>query len=353
MTKMLWRRILGSVRSDNPKSKTCPELCRRIQNLKSAVLLCAMLLALWPSANAQQQKVQRIGVLFPGGPWYEAVDGLRFGLKEMGLEEGKQFTLVIRDMKGNSKAAEEAARNFEREKVNVIYALGTSAITAARAATADVPMVVCIGSDPVAMGLVESFARPGGRLTGVHFVNRDLTAKRLEILKEILPKANRVLTFYDPGSRLATESAKLGREEAKRVGLKFIERHVTSVDELKKSLQGLKAGDADVFFYTLDPLVVSQAQLIIDTAKTKKLPTMFHEQSMVANGALASYGQSYYEIGRLSAKYVQKVLSGIHPKDLKIETVENIELAINLQTAKQIGVTIPPNVLARAQKVIK
>jgi putative tryptophan/tyrosine transport system substrate-binding protein len=321
--------------------------------LSALSFLGAILLALWPSANAQQQKVQRIGILFPGGPWYEAVDGLRGGLKEMGLEEGKQFTLVIRDMKGNPKAAEEAAKNFEQENVNVIYALGTSATTAAAPVTANVPIIFCIGSDPVAAGLVESFVRPGGRLTGVHFVNRDLTAKRLEILKEILPKASRVLTFYDPGSRIATESAKLGREEAKRLGIKFIERHVTSVDGLKKSLQVLKAGEADGFFYTIDPLVISQAQLIIDAAKAKRLATMFHEQSMVANGALASYGQNYYEIGRLSAKYVQKVLSGTQPKDLKIETVENIELAINLQTAKQIGVTIPPNVLARAQKVIK
>jgi putative ABC transport system substrate-binding protein len=330
--------------SDSPKSK--------IQNLKCVVLLCAILLALSPSAKAQQ-KPYRIGVLFPGGPWYEAVDGLRAGLKEMGLEEGKQFSLMIRDMKGNPKAVEEAAKNFEQEKVNVIYALATSIITTAKAVTANVPIIFCIGSDPVATGLVESFQKPGGRLTGIHFLNRDLTAKRLEILKEILPKASRVLTFYDPGNRMATESAKFGREEAKRLGIKFIERHVTSVDELQRSLQGLKAGEADVFFYTLDAMVVSQAQLIIDTAKAKKLPTMFHEQSMVAKGALASYGQSYYEVGRLSAKYVQKVLSGSHPKDLKIETVENIELAINLRTAKQLGVTIPPNVLARAQRVIR
>jgi putative tryptophan/tyrosine transport system substrate-binding protein len=320
--------------------------------LSALSLLGAMLLAHCPSANAQQ-KVHRIGVLFPGGPWYEAVDGLRVGLKEIGLEEGKQFSLVIGDMKGNSKAAEEAAKNFEREKVNVIYALGTSAITAATAVTADVPIVFCIGSDPVAMGLVESFVRPGGRLTGIHFVNRDLTAKRLEILKEILPKASRVLTFYDPGSRIATESAKLGREEAKRLGIKFIERHVTSVDELKKSLQGLKAGEADVFFYTIDPLVISQAQLVIDTAKGKKLATMFQEQSLVTKGALASYGQNYHELGRLSAKYVQKVLSGTPPRDLRIETVEDVELAINLKTANALGLTIPPNVLARAKRVIK
>jgi putative ABC transport system substrate-binding protein len=321
--------------------------------LSALSFLCAMLLALCPSANAQQSKVHRIGVILPGGALYETVDGLKAGLRELGLAEGKQFTLTIKDTKGDPKVAEEAAKNFEREKVSLIYALATSVITATKAATANVPIVFCIGSDPVTGGLVDSFAQPGGRLTGVHFLNRDLTAKRLEILKEIMPKASRVLTFYDPGNRVATESAKLGREEAKRLGLKFVERHATSVEELRKALQGLKAGEADVFFYTLDAMVASQAQLIIDTAKAKKLPAMFHEQSLVAKGALASYGQNYYEIGRLSAKYVQKVLSGTHPKDLKIETVENIELAINLQTAKQLGLTIPPNVLARAQKVIK
>lgn len=321
--------------------------------LSALSFLAAMLVALCPSAKAQQQKVYRIGVLFLGGPWYETIDGLRVGLKAIGLEEGKQFTLAIRDTMGNAKAAEESAKNFEREKVNLIYALGTSVITVTKAATTNVPIVFCIGSDPVATGLVESFVRPGGRLTGVHFLNRDLTAKRLEILKEIVPKASRVLTFYDPGNRNAKESAKLGREEAKRLGLKFIERHVTSVDELQKLLHGLKAGEADVFFYTLDAMVIGQAQLIIDTAKAKKLATMFVEPSLVAKGALASYGQNYHEVGRASAKYVQKILSGTHPRDLKIETIENIELAINLQTAKQLGLTIPPNVLARAQKVIK
>lgn len=315
--------------------------------------LGAMLLALCPSAKAQQAKVHRIGVLLFGGPWYETVDGLRVGLKEIGLEEGKQFTLAIHDTKGNAKAAQEAARSLEREKVTLIYALASSVVTAAKGATTNVPIVFGMGTDPVTGGIIDSFAKPGGRLTGVHFLNRDLTAKRLEILKEILPKLSRVVTFYDPSNRVASESAKLGREEAKRLGLKFIERHVTSADELQKSLQGLKTGEADVFFYTLDATVGSQVQMIIETAKAKKLPTMFHEPSLVTKGALASYGQNYHEVGRASAKYVQKILSGTHPKDLKIETIENIELAINLQTAKHLGLTIPPNVLARAQKVIK
>jgi putative ABC transport system substrate-binding protein len=315
--------------------------------------LAALLLVGGLPVQAQQQKVYRIGVLFPGGPLSKTVDGLRKGLKELGFEEGKQFTLAIRDTKGDAKAAADAARTFEQEKVNLIYAIASSVIVAAKEATQNIPIVFSIGTDPVAMGLVSEFAKPGGRLTGVHYLVRDLTAKRLEILKEIVPKVSRVVTFYDPSSGVGVEGAKLAREEAKRLGLKFIERHVSSTEELRKGLQGLKAGAADAFFYIPDPMVVGQAQLIIDTAKAKKLPSMFQDESLVTKGGLASYGQSYYEIGRLSAKYVQKVLSGTNPRDLRIETFDDVELVINLKTAKQLGLTIPPNVLARANKVIK
>ena len=374
MTKMLWEQIFGSYswnrrtcnerscniqklksrrpRSDNPKSKTCGEQCRTIQNLKFVVLLCAMLLALCPSAAAQQ-KVYRIGVLFPGGPLSETVDGLRKGLKELGFEEGKQFTLAIRDTKGDAKAAADAARTFEQERVNLIYAIASAVIVAAKEATQNVPIVFTIGTDPVAMGLVNDFAKPGGRLTGVHYLVRDLTAKRLEILKEIVPKVSRVVTFYNPGSRVAVEGAKLAREEAKRLGLKFIERHVSSTEELRNGLQNLKAGEADAFFYIPDPMVVGQAQLIIDTARAKKLSTMFQDQSLVAKGGLASYGQNFQEIGRRSAKLVYRVLNGTPPRDLRVDTFDDVELVINLKTAKELGLTIPPNVLARAQKVMK
>ena len=315
--------------------------------------LAALLLVVGLPVQAQQQKAYRIGVLLQGGPWYDAVDGLRRGLKELGLEEDKQFVLDIRDAKGDPKAVEEAARNLERDKVKLIYAVATSVVTTAKQVTTDTPMVCVAGTDPVAMGLVESFVKPGGRLTGVYLLVTDLTAKRLEILKEILPKLRGVLTFYSPANEVAKQGASLGREEAKRLGLKFIERHVKSVEELRQALQALKAGEVDAFFYTPDAMVLSQAQLIIDTASAKRLATMFQEQSLVAKGALASYGQSYYEIGRLSAKYVQKVLSGTNPRDLRIETFDDVELVINLKTAKQLGLTIPPNVLARAKRVIK
>ena len=217
---------------------------------------------------------------------------------------------------------------MEKENVSLIYALTTPVITKAKAATTKTSIVFCIGSDPV-------------------------TGKRLEILKEILPKINRVLTIYDPANRVAAEGVTLAREEAKRLGIKLIERHVKTSDGLKSELQKLKAGETDAFLFPPDPMVGAQYDLIIDTAKSIKLPTMFQEHTLVAQGALASYGQNYQEIGRLSAKYVQQVLNGAQPKDLKIETVDSVELAINLQTAKQLGVTIPPQVLARAKKVIK
>jgi len=324
-----------------------------MKNIFSLIAIIVALVGYGAIAEAQQAKVYRVGVLLQGGPLYTIIDGLRDGLRELGFEEGRQYVLEIRDAKGDLKAAEAAARNLAREKVNLIYTLATPVTTVAKDATTDIPIVFCVGSDPVAAGLVQSFVRPGGRLTGVHYLVADLTAKRLEILKEILPKLSRVVTFYDPGSRVATEAAKLGREEAKRLGLKFIERNVTSVEELRKALQALKAGEADAYFYTADAMVVSQAQLIIETAQTKGLATMFHDQSLVAKGALASYGQNYHEIGRLSAKYVQRVLKGVDPRDLRIETVDNVELIINLKTAKQLGLTVPPEVLARANKVIK
>ena len=314
--------------------------------------LCAILLAFCVSAEAQQPKVYRIGVLIPSDTWYETIDGLRVGLKELGLEEGKQFTLAIRDWKGDAKAAEEAAKNLEQEKVNLIYATSTGGTIAAKRATADTPIVFCAGTDPVALGLVESFAKSGGRLTGVYYRATELTGKRLEILKEIVPKL-RVVTFYDPRTPVAIESSKVAREAARQMGIQFVERHIASVEELQASIRALRSGEMDAFFKVSNPLVDNQYQLIIDTATVNRLPTMFDLQSYVIKGGLASYSVSFHEVGRLSAKYVQRILTGVRPNEMPVEGVDKIALIINLKAAKQIGLTIPPNVLARADKVIK
>jgi putative ABC transport system substrate-binding protein len=224
---------------------------------------------------------------------------------------------------------------------------------AAKRATPDIPIVFCAGTDPVVVGLVESFAKPGGRLTGVYNPTTDLIAKRLEILKEIAPKLRRVLTFYDPGKAPAIESSKSARETARLLGIELVERHVGSVEELQTSLQALKAGEVDAYFAVSDPMTSNQAELIIQTARVKKLPTMFDVTIHVIKGGLASYNVSFHEMGRLSAKYVQRMIAGVKPRDLPVEAVDKIELVVSLKTAKQIGLTIPPNVLARADKVIR
>jgi putative ABC transport system substrate-binding protein len=315
-------------------------------------LLATVLLATAP-AEAQQPKPYRVGVLLPGEAWYETIDGLRAGLRQLGLEEGKQFVLVARDTKGDAKVAEEAARSLEQEKVDLIYTTSTSVTVVAKRATAEIPIVFCAGSDPVVLGLVESFAKTGGRLTGVYNPTTELTAKRLEILKEIVPKLRRVVTFYDPRSPVGIESSKLAREAAQRLGVKFIERHVISIEELQTGIRALKSGEVDAYFAVSDARAVNQAQLIIDTARVKRLPTMFDFLSHIIKGGLASYSVSLHEVGRVSAKYVQRILTGVKPRDLPVQGIDKIELVINLKTAKQIGLTIPPNVLVRADRVIR
>jgi putative ABC transport system substrate-binding protein len=309
--------------------------------------------ALCSSVQAQETKVPRVGILVPGEAWYEIIDGLRAGLKQLGLEEGKQITLAIRDWKGDPKAAEATAKSFEQEKINLIYATSTNSTITARQATAEIPIVFCAGTDPVVVGLVDSFAKPGGRLTGVYHPITDLTAKRLEILREMVPKLRRVVTFYDPRLRTGIESSKLAREAAQQMGLQLIERHFATVNELEASVRALKTGDADAYLAVSDPTTSNQARLIIDTARIKRLPTMFDFLSHVTKGGLASYAVSFHEMGRLSAKYVQRILAGVKPQDLPVEGIDKIELVINLKTARQIGLTIPPNVLARADRVTR
>ncbi len=231
--------------------------------------------------------------------------------------------------------------------------MATSVTSAAKRATTEVPIVFVIGGDPVVAGLIDSFAKPGGRLTGVAYRSNDLTAKRLEILKEILPHLRRVVIFYDPSNDVAMTNAKSAREAARQLKVELIEKRVASAEELQLGLKALRAQDADAYFYSGDAMVLSQAEFIIDIARTKKLPTMFLEPSLVAQGALVSYGVSYYETGRLLAKYVQRVLVGTSPRNLPVEMFSRFGLALNLRTAHELGLTIPQSVLFRADQVIE
>src|SRR4030095_1980623 len=233
--------------------------------------LVALLFALCSSVQSQQTKVHRIGVLVPGEAWYEIIDGLRVGLKQLGLAEGKQFVLAIRDWQGDAKIAEEAARNFEQEKIDLIYTTSPNSTITARRATTEIPIVFCAGTDPVVVGLVDSFAKPGGRLTGIYQPATDLTAKRLEILTEIVPNLRGVVTFYAPRRPTAIESSKLAREAAQQMGLQLVERHVASIEELQTGVRALRPGEVDAYLAVSDAIASNEAQFILEPTKVTRL----------------------------------------------------------------------------------
>jgi len=235
----------------------------------------------------------------------------------------------------------------------VIFSLATSVTLAAKRATASVPIVFYAGTDPVAAGLVPNFQKPGGRLTGIHTQNTDLTGKRLQLLCEIVPGLRRVVAFYKPGNYASQQSVKQARQAAQRLKVELVERRVASVEQLRIAVRALKPTDAEAIVYVSDSMVSSQPDLIIDAAREKKLPTMFQFSDSVRSGALASYGVSYYDLGRLSAKQVQRILTGTAPGDLPVEQVDRFRFAVNLATAESLGLSIPASVMARVDEVVR
>lgn len=303
-------------------------------------------------AQAQRGGVARIGAVVHSEPYMPIIEGLRAGLKELGAVEGRDFILDVANAQADPKAVAEAARRFERERVQMIYSTPTSVSVRVKSATSAVPVFFCVGTDPIAAGLVDTFAKPGGRLTGLHFLTTDLTAKRLELLKQLLPKVHQVVTFYNPENPSAREALRLARAAGGKLKVQIVERSARTESELRAAVAALKPGEADALFMVSDALVTSQAQLLIDKANQLRMPTMMQVQTLVDRGALVSYGVDYREIGHDSAKNVQRMLGGAHPADLPVETVSKVALVLNRRTAREIGVVIPPAMLVRFDRVI-
>lgn len=316
-------------------------------------ILALAMLVTPPFVGAQQTRLYRIGVVLQGGPQHRAVDGMRRGLRELGFEEGKHYVFHLREARGDLKAVEVAAAALEAEKVDLIYTVSTSVTLAAKRATKNVPMVFYAGTDPVTMGLVSSYAKPGGRLTGVHGQHVDLTGKRLQLLKEMIPGLRKVMTLYNPDNPAAQESVRLARDAARKLKVEMLERPVASVEALRATLATLQGREAEAYFYVSDSMVTSQMKQVIDKMAAIKMPTIFTEPQSLAMGALASYGQGYFDFGRLSAKQVHRVLLGADPANMPVEQLDKIHFGVNLKTAKALGLVIPQTVLLQANEVIQ
>ena len=321
--------------------------------------LCAMLLALCASAEAQQpKKVPRIGYLSSSDPATESTraEAIRLALRELGYIEGQNISTEYRYAEGKRDRLPELAAELVRLKVDIIVvAGGTVAIRAAMNATKTVPILMAItGIDPVEAGVVASLARPGGNVTGLTLLTRELGGKRLELFKETVPKLARVAVLYEPSSPPSVIEVKEYLPPAAHA-LKLTIRswEVRAADGFEKVFSALNKERPDGLYVTGGSLMLANVKRIAGLALESRLPSMFSNAAAVDAGGLMSYAADLADSYRRIAYFVDRILKGAKPADLPVEQPTKFEFIINLKAAKQIGITIPANVLARADKVIR
>jgi putative tryptophan/tyrosine transport system substrate-binding protein len=317
------------------------------------ILLAIALLA--PIAAQAQPRIPRLGILIPdmGRSQSQAIKGLRDELKQLGHQERKTIFLEIRNAKGDRSALQPAADELVKQKTDVIVTTGTRATQVVKSATTDLPIVFIHPADPIALGFLKSLERPEANLTGVAAFALQTTEKRLQLLKEIIPGLEQVHIFYDMNDQYSRENFEFAKKAAAKSGLKIVEHGVKSVEELKATVSGLHTGNREAIFHVPDDLVESQADFIFDTARQKKLPTMYNEESWVIKGALAAYGPNYYEMGHKAAHMVDAILKGQKPRALPVEHAAKYDLTLNYRTVNFLGVSLSQDILKRADRVIR
>jgi putative tryptophan/tyrosine transport system substrate-binding protein len=325
-----------------------------------SILVAVVLLALGVKAEAQQpKKVPRIGYLSALDPASESArsEPIRRALRELGYIEGQTIAIEYRYGEGRGDRAPELAAELVRLKVDIIVvSSGASWIRAAKNATKTIPIVmVGTGADPVEEGLVESLARPGGNVTGLTNLTGELSGKRLELLKEAVPKLARVAVLYDPSNTPGLREVKeVLPAVARALGLTVRSWEVRAADGFEKVFAALNRERPDgLYVPPSGPLMFANVKRVADFALKSRLPSMYNNRTAVDAGGLMYYGADEAESYRRVAYYVDRILKGAKPADLPVEQPTKFELVINLKTAKQIGLTIPQSMLYRADKVIK
>jgi putative tryptophan/tyrosine transport system substrate-binding protein len=335
-------------------------LCRQSQfEYKSALglLLIIMLLGggIAIAGTPQRAKVPRIGYLvLPAldDPPSEERQAFLQGLRELGYVEGKTIMIEYRSAGWNRELLPDIAAELVDLKVDLIVAAGLT-IQAAKDATKTIPIVMPASPDPVGAGFVGSLARPGGNITGLSFVAPDLIGKRLELLKEAVRKVSRLAVLWNSASPSSETEWKAIQPTARALGIKLESRAVSNADEFLKAFSDMSRRRPDGLITILDTLTSSYSKIIADWALQARLPTMFGYGAAAEAGGLMSYAPRFPDLYRRAAYYVDRILKGTTPADLPVEQPTKFEFIINLKTAKQIGVTIPPEVLYRADKLIK
>jgi putative ABC transport system substrate-binding protein len=317
--------------------------------------LCAMLFALCDPVQAQQaKKIPRIGYLSATSPSAEPArtDAFRQGLRELGYIEGQNIVIEWRSAEGKLERLPDLAAELVRLKVDVIFVRSTAAVQTAKNATTTVP-VVSVSGDPVGLGLVASLARPGGNVTGLANLTPELAGKRLELLKEVIPRVSRVAVLWYPDTPSAALRVRETEAAASSLGIKLQLVEVREVNDFELAFSAMKKDRAGALVPLRGTLIVNQLKRIAELAAENRLPAMYDDREFTEAGGLMSYGTMLADLDRRAANYVDKILKGAKPADLPVEQPTKFELVINLKTAKQIGLTIPPNVLARADRVIR
>jgi len=320
------------------------------------VALSAVLFSLCFSAEAQQTaKVWRIGYLSAGSRLGAEAreEAFRQGLRELGYVEGENITIEYRYAESNRDKLSVLAGELVSLKVDLIVAVTTLAASAAKKTTGTIPIVMRLPGDPVEDGLVASLARPGGNVTGVTSIIIQVGGKRLELLKELVPALSRMAILWRPGGQYVLKRLKEMEAESRSLGIQFRPLEVRLPNEIDEAFRTASKEHANGITTMRDPFINSQRERIVHLAIKGRLPSTFDDTEFVEAGGLMSYGANLIDLQRRLATFVDKIFKGTKPADLPVEQPTKFEFVVNLKTAKQIGLTVPPNVLARADRVIR
>jgi len=316
------------------------------------VLVALKPLLICDVSAAERSQPIRIGVLTDSWGPTPGVVGLRDGLRERGYRENQDFVIGVRFTQGDIAALPQAARELVEQGIDILFTNNPAPAKAAQMATSRIPIVFYGTGDPIGLGLIKSFAHPGGNITGVTDLDLELDSKRLEIFKEMIPGLIRVLFPYDKSEAFSVAQAKIYRESARRLKIMLIEKTVVTQKEVQATFDGIRKNEVHGIMVPRS-LSFNIPGLALEATSQKRIPTMFFGGWYAEQGGLAGYGPDFYQSGRQAARLVDKILKGTSPREIPVEVNNNIEFVVNLKVATALGIKIVPEALYKATRVIR